>query len=257
MNLSMTYAAEHLMDWLRDAHAMEEQAELLLQTACDRLGSHPVLKARLQAHHQQTREQARMLSECIHRRGGSTSGGKEVAGRMSAMVQSLSARPASDEVINVAMTCYAFEHYEVATYRVMVAVAEMAQDPQTRHVCEEILRQEEATSGWLAEHLGRTHAGVPCAVEECRRRRQAVNPAVVAWARSTAAARVHGSAPCEEQLSARVAPGDPCVSCQATAVVRCWDWAAWIRARPRVLSRLVPRPRRPDACPSCAHAVPA
>lgn len=154
MNLSMTYAAEHLMDWLRDAHAMEEQAELLLQTACDRLGSHPVLKARLQAHHQQTREQARMLSECIHRRGGSTSGGKEVAGRMSAMVQSLSARPASDEVINVAMTCYAFEHYEVATYRVMVAVAEMAQDPQTRQVCEEILRQEEATSGWLAEHLG-------------------------------------------------------------------------------------------------------
>lgn len=154
MNLSMNYAAEHLMDWLRDAHAMEEQAELLLQTACDRLGSHPVLKARLQAHHQQTREQARMLSECIHRRGGSTSGGKEVAGRMSAMVQSLSARPASDEVINVVMTCYAFEHYEVATYRVMVAVAEMAQDPPTRHVCEEILRQEEATSGWLAEHLG-------------------------------------------------------------------------------------------------------
>ncbi|WP_242873651.1 ferritin-like domain-containing protein [Pseudacidovorax intermedius] len=150
----MTEPAEHLMDWLRDAHAMEEQAETMLQTASDRLENYPELKAKLQAHLQETREQARLLRECIQRRGGDTSGVKDMAGKMSAMMQGLGARMADDEVMKVAMSCYAFEHFEVATYRILVAAADMAQDTQTRQVCDDILRQEEATAAWLGERLG-------------------------------------------------------------------------------------------------------
>ncbi|WP_234983740.1 ferritin-like domain-containing protein [Pseudacidovorax sp. RU35E] len=153
-SFSMTQPADHLLDWLRDAHAMEEQAETMLQTASDRLQNYPELKAKMQAHLQETREQARMLRECIQRRGGDTSSMKDMAAKMGAMVQGLGARMADDEVMKVAMSCYAFEHFEVATYRILVAAADMAQDTQTRQVCEDILRQEEATAAWLGERLG-------------------------------------------------------------------------------------------------------
>lgn len=153
-SFSMTQPADHLLDWLRDAHAMEEQAETMLQTASDRLQNYPELKAKMQAHLQETREQARMLRECIQRRGGDTSSMKDMAAKMGAMVHGLGARMADDEVMKVAMSCYAFEHFEVATYRILVAAADMAQDTQTRQVCEDILRQEEATAAWLGERLG-------------------------------------------------------------------------------------------------------
>src|SRR3546814_6791992 len=47
---NMATAEEHLMDWLRDAHAMEEQAEKMLRATAGRLENYPDLKARLESH---------------------------------------------------------------------------------------------------------------------------------------------------------------------------------------------------------------
>mgnify|MGYP002716823196 CR=1 FL=1 len=42
-----TEAREHLLDWLRDAHAMEQQAEKMLKAQAERLEHYPELKARI------------------------------------------------------------------------------------------------------------------------------------------------------------------------------------------------------------------
>jgi ferritin-like metal-binding protein YciE len=45
----MTAAEEHLMAWLRDARAMEEQSETILESQITRIKYYPHLKEKLQA----------------------------------------------------------------------------------------------------------------------------------------------------------------------------------------------------------------
>jgi ferritin-like metal-binding protein YciE len=46
----MTTPEDHLLNWLRDAHAMEKQAETMLSAMAGRLEHYPELKARIEAH---------------------------------------------------------------------------------------------------------------------------------------------------------------------------------------------------------------
>lgn len=46
----MATPQENLLDWLRDAHAMEQQAEKMLKAQSERLENYPQLKARIDEH---------------------------------------------------------------------------------------------------------------------------------------------------------------------------------------------------------------
>ena len=46
----MTTIQDNLLDWLRDAHAMEQQAENMLTSQVERLEHYPQLRARIQQH---------------------------------------------------------------------------------------------------------------------------------------------------------------------------------------------------------------
>ncbi len=52
---------DHLLDWLRDAHAMEEQAITMLEAQASRLENYPALRRRVQEHLHQTRAQAALV----------------------------------------------------------------------------------------------------------------------------------------------------------------------------------------------------
>lgn len=149
----MTRAEENLMDWLRDAHAMEEQAEKMLSATAQRLDHYPELKARINQHLEETRIQAKLVRGCIERRGGDTSTTKDVLAKMVAMGQGLSGMFVSDEVVKASLASYAFEHMEIASYKALIAAAEAANDLETQRVCQQILPQEEAMAQWLSEHL--------------------------------------------------------------------------------------------------------
>ena len=148
-----TRAEDNLMDWLRDAHAMEEQAEKMLAATAARLENYPTLKQRIEQHLQETRRQAKLVRSCIERRGGDTSTVKDVTGRIVAMAQGMSGMFVSDEVVKASLSSYAFEHMEIASYRILAAAAAVCNDAETQRVCEEILQEEIAMADWLAEQL--------------------------------------------------------------------------------------------------------
>lgn len=152
----MTRAEENLMDWLRDAHAMEQQAEEMLSTTADRLEHYPELKARIQQHLVETRRQAQLVQGCIERRGGGTSATKDALAKMTAMAQGMSGLFVSDEVVKASLASYTFEHMEIASYKVLITAAEKVGDLETKGVCAQILQEEEAMAQWLADHLSGT-----------------------------------------------------------------------------------------------------
>jgi len=153
-----TSANEHLIDWLRDAHAMEQQAESMLEGQASRLEHYPSLKNRIVEHITETRWQKAQLESCLTRLGSSTSTVKDVGGKLMAFGQAMGGMMTSDEVVKGAMAGYVFENLEIASYTVLIATADSVGDLQTREVCEQILAQERAMAAWLLEHLPTTAA---------------------------------------------------------------------------------------------------
>lgn len=149
----MTDKNYRLGEWLRDAHAMEEQAETMLKAQASRLENYPQLRKRIEQHISETQNQAGRIEECIRRVGTDPSAVKDAAGRMTAMMQGIGGAFAGDEVVKGAMAGYAFEHFEISAYTSLVAAAEEAGDQQTASVCREILKEEEAMADWLKQHL--------------------------------------------------------------------------------------------------------
>jgi ferritin-like metal-binding protein YciE len=149
----MATPQENLLDWLRDAHAMEQQAEKMLKAQSERLEHYPDLKARIDQHIQETLGQQKLIDGCLARLGGSASTLKDMTGKLMAFGQAVGGSLMSDEVVKGAMAGYVFENVEIATYTTLIAAAKAAGDQQTQAACEQILPQEQAMAQWLLEHM--------------------------------------------------------------------------------------------------------
>jgi len=148
-----TDANENLNDWLRDAHAMEQQAEKMLTAQAERLEHYPALRDRIVQHIEETRWQQGVVDACITRRGTSNSVIKDIGGKLMAFGQAIGGMTASDEVVKGAMAGYVFENIEIATYTTLIAAADAVGDTDTRTACEQILVQEKAMAAWLLDHM--------------------------------------------------------------------------------------------------------
>jgi ferritin-like metal-binding protein YciE len=149
----MTDIHDNLLDWLRDAHAMEQQAEQMLKAQAERIEHYPVVKARIEEHLQETLGQQKLLAGCIERLGGKPSAVKDVMGKVMAFGRAAGGALNSDEIIKGAIASYVFENLEIATYTALIAAAQTAGDAETVRVCEQILPQEQAMAAWVLEHL--------------------------------------------------------------------------------------------------------
>jgi len=148
----MGTATEHLQAWLRDAHAMEEQAITMLTSQSSRLENYPELKAQIDKHLQETRDQADMLERCLERLHGGTSSIKDITGKIVAIGQGLSGLFVGDEVVKGTLASSTFEQMEIASYKILIAAADHVGDQETKRVCETILQQEIAMAEWLDRH---------------------------------------------------------------------------------------------------------
>jgi len=149
----MATPTENILDWLRDAHAMEQQAETMLKAQAERLEHYPQLRARIEQHIEETYGQQQLLASCLDRLGGSPSTIKDLSAKLMAFGQGMAGMTVSDEVVKGAMSGYVFEHMEIASYTVLIAAAKAAGDVETQRACEQILPQEVAMAEWLREHL--------------------------------------------------------------------------------------------------------
>ncbi|NMM77740.1 hypothetical protein B2J88_25445 [Rhodococcus sp. SRB_17] len=145
----MKASEQNLTDWLREAHAMEEHAERMLTGAAARLGHCPRLQERLQLHACESRQQGRLLRECIERRGGAVPWGMPAVALAEPVAQCASGLRVSDAGAEAVLSVYAFKHLEIGSYRMLQSGAHQVGDTQTQQVCERILAQERAMADWL------------------------------------------------------------------------------------------------------------
>lgn len=143
---------ERVIQWLRDNHAMEAEAETMLKGMASRLENYPEFRQRIEQHVTETRSQAQRIEARLQALGSSTSTTKNALAHTMAAMHAAGNSMLSDEVVKGLGISYAFEHMEIAAYRALLLAAEAIGDTGTAQLCHEILPEEEAMAEWLLQH---------------------------------------------------------------------------------------------------------
>jgi ferritin-like metal-binding protein YciE len=114
--------------------------------------NHPQTKRRPQSPHP-TKEHERLIRERLEALGESPSTLKDIAQKGGALVSGMMAKVAPDTTGKLAIQAYAFEHLEIASYRMLKVVAEHAGDQETVRIADQILRQEQEAAHKIGELL--------------------------------------------------------------------------------------------------------
>lgn len=141
---------------LRNAHALEEQAVQLLSRQVERLENYPAMSERMRQHIEESRAQQTRLEQILDRLGTSHSSLKDLAtgfmGNMAAIAHSVM----QDEVIKNTFANFAFEHFEIATYKALMEMADAAGDGQAPALLRQSLDEEMRMAQWIDQHLPET-----------------------------------------------------------------------------------------------------
>ncbi|MEH3039074.1 MAG: ferritin-like domain-containing protein [Sphingomonas paucimobilis] len=138
---------------LRNAHAVEKQALSIMTPQVERIVNYPEVADRLRLHIDETNGQIARLDEILA--GFDTSGSvlKDAALSMSGGMAAIGHSIAADEILKNSYANYAFEHFEIASYKSLLTLAEDGGFAQATTALRQSLSEEEAMAAWIDESL--------------------------------------------------------------------------------------------------------
>jgi ferritin-like metal-binding protein YciE len=138
---------------LQNAHALEQQALTMIDRQLDRIVNYPEIAERLRSHRMETEQQMARVNEILHSLNSSNSSLKDMALNFMGNMAALGNVMAADEILKDQMINYAFENFEVASYRSLIAMAEAGDFTDATSLLRETLAEEEAMAAWVLDSL--------------------------------------------------------------------------------------------------------
>lgn len=143
-----------LLAYLRDIHALEGQAVKLLEAGAERVDDED-LEAAFREHLEETREHQSRVEALLEERGARPSLIKDAVLKAGGLNLSAFFGAQPDTTTKLAGFAFAFEHLEIAAYELLQRVAARAGDEGVVTVADEILAEERAAAGRVAETWNR------------------------------------------------------------------------------------------------------
>ena len=137
----------------RNLHAVEKQALSIMTPQVARLENYPELADRLRLHIEETHAQVGRLDEILASQDSSSSALKDMALSMSGGMAAVMHSVAGDEVLKNSFANYAFEHFEMASYKSLITMADDFGVPGATSLLQTSLREEESMAQWLDDNL--------------------------------------------------------------------------------------------------------
>ena len=144
----MFSARDLLISGLRNAHAMERQAQELMERQISRTEDYPEVRVRLQRHLDETRSQLGRLDRCLESCGEGPSTIKDATMALTGNLAAMGHAMAADEILKNTFANNAFEHYEIAAYKSLIALAEQADQAMVAEL-KQSLSEEEDMAAWV------------------------------------------------------------------------------------------------------------
>jgi len=148
----MTTARDLLITGLKNAHAMENQAHEMLERQAERMTDYPELRKKVAEHLKETKEQLARLEKCLTELDSSPSTVKDATMAFGANVAAMGHAMAGDEVLKNTFANNALEHYEIAAYKSLIALADEA-GVRMKTVLQTSLKEEERMAEWVDKHV--------------------------------------------------------------------------------------------------------
>ncbi|MFT0876080.1 ferritin-like domain-containing protein [Rhodopseudomonas sp. G2_2311] len=146
-------AREIFVTGLRNAHAMETQAREMMERQSERLDDYPEVKARVQQHLRETEGQLKRLDECLSACGESASMLKDTTQSFMGNMAALAHTVMPDEILKNTFANNAFEHFEIAAYKSLLALADIAGFGSAEPLLQASLKEEEAMAAWIDQNI--------------------------------------------------------------------------------------------------------
>ena len=138
---------------LRNAHAMEVQARELMERQSERLDDYPEVKSKVAAHLTETNQQLQRLEKCLEACGESTSSLKDTTQSLAANMQAMMHSMAGDEILKNTFANEAFENFEIAAYKSLLALCGAAGEDAARAPLEQSLKEEQRMASWIDSNV--------------------------------------------------------------------------------------------------------
>ncbi len=138
---------------LKNAHALEQQAEQIIERKLNRIENYPEVAERLRMHLAETHAQQDRLEDILGALGESHSTIKDLAAGFMGNMAALAHTPAPDEILKNTFANMAFENYEIAAYKSLIAMAEMGNEMPAVDLLKQSLHEEEEMAHWIDEHV--------------------------------------------------------------------------------------------------------
>jgi ferritin-like metal-binding protein YciE len=134
---------QKLLDYVQDAHAMEQNVSRMLDSMISTTDD-PEIKEMLRHHKQETEEHERRLRERLDAMGAGTSTTKEAGAVGAALLKGVGDMARTDKPGKNARDGFVTEHMEIASYQLLERLAKRAGDAQTAEVARRNRADEEA-----------------------------------------------------------------------------------------------------------------
>ena len=144
MDTSNDAAAQVYVAGVQSAHALEKQATQLINRQLERLKNYPEVAAVLQQHLAETGHQIDRLESILTELNSSPSAVKDISTMITGNLAALGHTVMPDEVIKNHFANCAFEAFEIATYRSLIAMAEATGNGAHVSVFEQNLQEEQS-----------------------------------------------------------------------------------------------------------------
>ncbi|MBP0447147.1 ferritin-like domain-containing protein [Roseomonas sp. SSH11] len=138
---------------LVNARALETQAIELLSRQVERLENYPEVEQALRRHITESEQQRTRLDEILESLGTSNSSVKDFITGLMGNMAALAHAPMQDEILKNTFANYAFEHFEIASYKGLLVLADMAGDARAPTALRQSLQEEERMAQWCADNL--------------------------------------------------------------------------------------------------------
>jgi ferritin-like metal-binding protein YciE len=158
MNIALkrsTKDADEFIAWLRDAHSMETATIGNIKRILPHLAEFPDLAERYRVHIDESKEQAQRLEDALARFDAGPSTVKETAMRGLGVAESFVTQFTSDQPLKDCLAAYAYEQFECASYRSLIAGAKSLGENKMAASFQKSLEEEEDMASAIAENIPR------------------------------------------------------------------------------------------------------
>ena len=138
---------------LRNQHAVETQAIGTIQNELPRMKSYPELHVQMEQDKDRSTQQAARLDELLGRHGTSKSLAKEAVTGAVATVAGFVHAPSGDDVLKNVLAAIGYKAYEIASYKVLLTLADAAGARKDKTVLEQSMKEEQEMGDWLGSHI--------------------------------------------------------------------------------------------------------